>query len=203
MNIHPIFSSYLAVKKLDVDHDAIADWILEQNKTLETDVNDKVDSDGDKVTLNFSEENLFPLYHQVISAFNTVHNEIGLSNQYYQEFISGWATIDNAPRTSEPHQHVGCSMVGVYYPRATEGSGLLELRNPVYASEWAYPSSKVFNVVGDWTQFTSQTENITPQQGYLVIFPPWVMHRVLPNKPNASRISMAFNCILKPKKEEL
>jgi uncharacterized protein (TIGR02466 family) len=84
------------------------------------------------------------------------------------------------------HCHPNSYISGTYYIRANENAGELEFQNPNY----------------NLMQTTTYTETTTtpfffrikPQKGLLVLFPPWLLHKVVPsNKEDCIRTSFSFN----------
>lgn len=72
---------------------------------------------------------------------------------------------------------------GVYYHRYTPGSGDIQFKssNPFLVT-FPHQTEKYSNVV-----------NIEVEQGMILLFPNWLMHKVMPNRTNNTRISLAFN----------
>ena len=72
---------------------------------------------------------------------------------------------------------------GVYYHRYIPGAGDIQFRssNPFLVT-FPHQTEKYSNVV-----------NIEVEQGMILLFPNWLMHKVMPNRTNNTRISLAFN----------
>lgn len=77
-----------------------------------------------------------------------------------------WFNVNGLGAHHNWHSHGGASVVGVFYVQVPEESGDIEFKD---------------------------APSITPYPGLLLIFPAGLEHRVLPNKTNNPRVSMAFN----------
>lgn len=183
MLIQPIFSSFLAAKTLDVDNDKIISYCLSCNRDSE---------ESDRTTLSGNEPELKQFFDQCVTAFNELHESLELHPELSHKIQKTWINYGDSTRTSDPHYHVTSDFVGVYYALAEEGSGNLNLRNPVSSSEYVFVSDTEHNVVNKFNQFNSQVYSIKPIQGDLVIIPSWLLHYVLPSN-GAKRISIAVN----------
>jgi uncharacterized protein (TIGR02466 family) len=189
-SIEPIFASYLVKYSITgTDPKNIVDWFNNAEPVTPT------KNFGIKYEIR-KEEPLFKnLIQEIEHALNIVHKGIGLNSNLRQQIYDIWGNRNTGEdfRTNAPHLHPGASMVGVYYAAADEGAGALVLKNPVEASNFVYPSSRDDDIVSDFGPYTSQRWWIKPEVGQLVIFPPWLLHWVLPNEQGAERISIALN----------
>ena len=72
---------------------------------------------------------------------------------------------------------------GVYYYKYNPGSGDIQFKssNPFLVT-FPHQTEKYSNIV-----------NIEVEQGMILLFPNWLMHKVMPNRTNNTRISLAFN----------
>ena len=81
----PIFSSFLGVGDLEIDHDRVMNWVNSQ----------EVDAHN-RIKLNFGEEELSELYDEMLELFNDIHAGLQLKPIYEQVFERGWVnTSDN------------------------------------------------------------------------------------------------------------
>jgi len=78
----------------------------------------------------------------------------------------------------QPNMFSGC-----YYYRAPKNSGDIQFKstNPFVAS-FPHHSNKYSNLL-----------TVEPLDEMILLFPSWLLHKVLPNKSNDTRISLAFN----------
>ena len=87
---------------------------------------------------------------------------------------------------SDWHFHRNCSVSGVYYPHAPEGSGEIQFTNSFIQRSDIIPSD-------DFNIYNSSLWNIKPSEGQLLLFPSWTLHRVDKSVFNSERYSLAFD----------
>jgi hypothetical protein len=80
-----------------------------------------------------------------------------------------WFNISPVNAYHTWHSHGKSSSIGIFYIQIYNNSGNIEFRQ------------------------NNVTHSITPREGLLLIAPAGIDHRVLPNKSDGDRISMAFN----------
>ena len=80
-----------------------------------------------------------------------------------------WFNISPPGAFHKWHSHGGSSYVGVFYIKTPANCGSIELKH------------------------NDQLLTIDPYPGLLLLFPPSLEHRVLENKSNEDRITLAFN----------
>lgn len=78
----------------------------------------------------------------------------------------------------QPNTFSGC-----YYHKVPKDSGNIQFKstNPFVIS-FPHKADNYSNIV-----------SVEPENGMILLFPSWLMHKVLPNKTNETRISLAFN----------
>lgn len=98
---------------------------------------------------------------------------------------SSWINKFNNEQLIGFHEHGYQPNVisGVYYHRYTPGSGDIQFKssNPFLVT-FPHQTEKYSNIV-----------NIEVEQSMILLFPNWLMHKVMPNRTNNTRISLAFN----------
>lgn len=103
-----------------------------------------------------------------------------------------WANINTEYCWNDIHNHAESSALisGVYYVKVPENSGNLRIYDP-----------KFFKGISAFDQYYYRGRGnyltITPVEGMLIFFPPWLYHMVEPNMSKDERVSIAFN-ILNP-----
>jgi uncharacterized protein (TIGR02466 family) len=81
------------------------------------------------------------------------------------------------------HGYQPNTISGVYYHKAPQNCGRLILKNHnPFVVSFPHQSQEFFNLV-----------NIEPEEGLVVFFPSWLMHKVEPNKTKETRVSLSFN----------
>ncbi len=103
--------------------------------------------------------------------------------------MRGWANVNRSGDFNLAHRHGGNHWSGVYYVRIDEiedgdqHQGRLEFRDP-------RPAAGLVPIPGT---IMGGTLSVTPSAGFMVLFPAWLDHQVLPFQGDGTRISIAFN----------
>lgn len=104
--------------------------------------------------------------------------------------FQAWININGQGCYNNPHSHPGCHWSGVYYARVPDPesgsfSGMIEFLDPRggVTKESALPDAKCF----------LSNYSVTPQNGLLLLFPPYLVHWVHPHQHPEERLSIAFN----------
>ena len=110
------------------------------------------------------------------------------SNIFKAERINYWIQDYKKGNGHSTHCHPQSTICGTYYIRANENAGFLSFSNPNSSLILATrPLSEPKNQ-------SNQFYNIKPQKGLLVLFPFWLMHKIIPSQEeNVIRTSLSFN----------
>ena len=100
---------------------------------------------------------------------NTVLKECLDTAKIYKEPKAVWFNISPTNAYHNWHCHGKSATIGIFYIQIPNNSGNIEFRQQ------------------------DTIHSITPCEGLLLIAPAGIDHRVLPNKSDSDRISMAFN----------
>ena len=113
---------------------------------------------------------------------NTIQME---TIDYRINFNESWYHITKTNGMHEPHIHPGCSWCGIYYVQSgDEGSGETVFRSPI---ESTYIDR------GNLYLDDTRTIRLIHKDGYLVIFPSYLIHHLVLYKGDKDRIVVAFN----------
>jgi uncharacterized protein (TIGR02466 family) len=186
MIINDVFKSIIAIDYLDLDNQSLEVFCKQQVLNTEEEKKHKLSQSSH---MDLTSPELVDLLNAVQEKLNLLHKEMGLSNEYYQKIVEGWANIDRPDDIAIPHQHPGVAFSCVYYVKGSRESGNLEFVNPNNVQPWTIDKKHIAH----YNSFTSNTFHTTPEQGKLVIFPSWLYHYVYPNKSEVQRISIAIN----------
>mgnify|MGYP001322175813 CR=1 FL=1 len=150
-----------------------------------------------------------PEIQEILQAVNKhldyLRREVYKFNEGAEFFVQNcWANITDPDHTerfahNNFHSHSGYFISLVYYLKAQEDNGDLTLVNPNQLAEFvvgAIPDK----MITEFNLFNSNRLNIVPFTGMLVSFPAYVQHYAHSNKGKDTRISMAFNAQVRPKK---
>lgn len=110
-----------------------------------------------------------------------------------------WYNINPPESFTEVHYHPKNFLSAIYYVKVPKNSGDLIIYNPnqIYSFWWDQflaPSKEQSR----YTTFTSDTQDLIPKEGNLIILPAWLKHGVSKNMSDENRISFSFNIMVKP-----
>ncbi|MEM9233540.1 MAG: TIGR02466 family protein [Pseudomonadota bacterium] len=98
-----------------------------------------------------------------------------------------WFNENQAGDFNKAHIHPNAFLSGVYYVQTPEGSGNIELYDPVPARLMtSYP-------ISERSRVNSQAVEYKAEAGTLLIFPSWLQHSVQPSQAEGARVSISFN----------
>ena len=106
------------------------------------------------------------------------------------QFSNSWATKTEPKGFSQFHCHKNSYISGTYY---MEKSSMLSLEN-FYIKQWFFSPLIKFD---EKNNNTFKCINFKPEAKSIILFPSFLDHRVMPNKSNKNRYSIAFNIIPK------
>lgn len=92
-----------------------------------------------------------------------------------------WANVNNKDGYNISHAHTGAVVSGVIYLQAT-GTGMIEFQPMNYIYKINHPC---------W--FYNGSMQYQPEDGDIILFPSYLLHRVEPNPIDKERINIAFN----------
>jgi len=113
---------------------------------------------------------------KLLNSYNHVFEDLQIS--------SSWVNILNKSEEIEMHSHPNSYISGVYY--LTKGSSI-SFKSPL-DNKWHFKE--------DSTLFEDGGFKVSPQQNFLLLFPSFLQHKVIPSDSD-DRISIAFNIIPK------
>lgn len=81
------------------------------------------------------------------------------------------------------HGYQPNTVSGVYYHKAPKDCGRIIFKSPnPFVVSFPHQSAEYFNI-----------SNVDPEEGLMVLFPSWLMHKVEPNRSKDQRVSLSFN----------
>lgn len=81
------------------------------------------------------------------------------------------------------HGYQPNTLSGVYYHKAPNGCGRISFKSPnPFVISFPHQSEDYFNLF-----------NVEPEEGLILLFPSWLLHKVEPNRCGEPRCSLAFN----------
>ena len=103
---------------------------------------------------------------------------------------SAWLNINDSRQCMNSEHIHGDIFSGVFYLKAPEGSGKLNICNPGLNRMWQGCS-----LTSQKNQFTGESIRIEPEEGNIILFPSYIQHSVETNNHDEERISISFNLI--------
>ena len=187
--LQPIFSSFIYSDNLDIDNTALekACYQQEQNGPGVFSSNEggwQSTSAYNNTNVDFKE-----LISEIRIRCNQLHKDLGFAENKKQEIGNFWININRDKDSNNPHSHPGAFFSGVYYVKANPRAGAITLMHPVATHAYAIP----YGVNSHPTSYNASNWIEESEAGKLIIFPPWVVHYVQPNRSGSDRISIAFN----------
>jgi|TARA_X000000950_G_scaffold88078_1_gene110923 uncharacterized protein (TIGR02466 family) len=132
------------------------------------------------------EFNMQKIRSHIIDHANKYLKEIDYSyKQDSLQILGSWLNTFEKDQVIGLHEHgyQPNTFSGSYYYKVPKNSGNIQFKstNPFVIS-FPHQSDKYSNLL-----------NVEPESGMILLFPSWLMHKVLPNKSDETRISLAFN----------
>ena len=180
MNLFPLFPTQV------VGHD-ISEFSQYRNKIVRYCYEQQKNNEGVQISNNGGWQSreseidiLEPIYEEVSAVLSQY-----LTTRFF--YSLPWINI-NPPQTSnDRHTHPGSDLSAVLWIKSPENCGEIEFSSPSY-----YESFNLINSVKPEFKL-SPSVAITPVEGRVVIFPSHILHRVLVNRSDEDRISIAWN----------
>jgi uncharacterized protein (TIGR02466 family) len=177
----PICSNTLFIYKLNI----------EENLALKFKEEEFMSIDGGSSLIG-KDSNILEKYKNLNKKINqavekTLKEILMLENINYKIF-SSWLTKAKPKTSSDPHMHSNSWLSGVYYPKSDPGFSIKFFHDKT--SPFFTPPTK-YNIYNstDWTIF--------PEDNYLILFFSQLRHKIMLNKSNKDRFSLAFNILPK------
>lgn len=106
------------------------------------------------------------------------------------EWLDCWYTIYDQGNNVEEHFHPNSIISGVYYLKCPDNCGDIIFNDSNY-----HYKNFCLNTSPLKTFTYQKSFNLTPEDGMIVLFPSWLLHKTEFNKSNEERIIIAFNLI--------
>ena len=130
------------------------------------------------------------LLSEIQFATNIYHNKLQFKKEFKQELCNIWININGKGHLNEYHIHAKSALSGVFY--LTDSKFPIMFKHP-YEEMNTYYWDEEF--IESHNNLNSGQWSVTPKKNTLLIFPPWLYHKVAMNKENSNRISISFNTV--------
>lgn len=126
-------------------------------------------------------KHLSDLFDQIDKTIKTIGIEIDDSLEL--GITNMWFNVNKKEDYNNPHYHPNSTFSGVVYFQCNETSNIIFEHDSIKSHYPIKTSSNLF----------SNTLQLYPKAGRIIVFPSWLKHSVQPNKNDSERISMSFN----------
>ena len=179
MNVFPMFATPLGWTMLEgIDDDALIEY---SKKFLIYDDGEAAHSlRGEYIDVSSP---LGPLAAQVVECANYMHRKTELKGEL--EIRYAWCNYSTHKDITKPHTHVGCHLVAIYYPQASDVE--ITFINPLSCMENLIAP----DLIESYNEYNQPQKWVRPEKGMLLIHPAWVTHYV--RSTPSERMSIAFD----------
>ena len=131
-----------------------------------------------------------PLGKKVLELSKTYIDD--LKFEFEDHYITGmWSNILKPGEFHSPHTHSNNLVSGVFYLQTNDNSPAITFLDPRPQSSVLQPQAKEYNIFNSTMFFYPAKVN------RMILFPSWLEHYVPQNDTKFSRVSIAFNVMLK------
>jgi len=175
----PICANALFIYKLNIKKDLSLDFKKEKFKSF--DERHCFQSEDLNVLKKYKD-----LYTEINKAVDTTIKDILKLKDINYRIYSSWLTKAEPKSFSYSHTHSNSWLSGVYYPKGDPDFNV-KFFNDNISQFYTLPTEyNIFNS-GEWT--------VNAEDNYLIMFFSHSRHKLMPNKSNIDRYSLAFNVV--------
>ena len=196
MEYQQIFSACIQAHQTNLDIDSLTSFCYEVKRRDKK--GRKISNLGGWQSGNIK-KNPHPEFVKLLSelqiAANAYHNKLQFKKEYVQKLNNIWININGKGHSNEYHIHAKTQISGCFY--LSDSNFPIRFKHPYeeispyYWHEEFIESFNIFNC-GQWS--------VTPKKNSIIMFPPWLYHKVVMNEEDTDRISMAFNLMCERRK---
>ena len=130
------------------------------------------------------------LLSEVQTAINAYHNKLQFKKEVKQELSNIWININGKGHLNEYHIHAKSALSGVFY--LTDSKFPIMFKHPYEEMNTYYWDVEFVETLNN---LNSGQWSVYPKKNTLLVFPPWLYHKVTMNQENSNRISLSFNTV--------
>ena len=185
LNLFPV---PIQMIELELNIDSLIEFCYEMKRKNEKGV--KLSNVGGWQSNNIFNEThteFVKLKNKIKEAADLYHHEIQLKKTYNQKIDNIWVNINQKGHVNEFHDHPFSCLSGAFYLR---GNTPIIFRHPFRDINTYFWDE---SIIEEWNGMNSGLWSVKPEPNCLLIFPPWVKHKVAMNMENVDRISFSFN----------
>ena len=196
MEYQQIFSACIQANQTKLDIDSLTSFCYEVKRRDKK--GRKISNLGGWQSGNIK-KNPHPEFVKLLSeiqiAANAYHNKLQIKKEYEQKLNNIWININGKGHSNEYHIHAKTAISGCFY--LSDSNFPIRFKHP-YEEISPYYWHEEF--IETFTTFNCGQWSITPKKNSLIMFPPWLYHKVVMNEEDTDRISMAFNLMCERRK---
>ena len=196
MEYQQIFSACIQANQTKLDIDSLTSFCYEVKRRDKK--GRKISNLGGWQSGNIK-KNPHPEFVKLLSeiqiAANAYHNKLQFKKEYEQKLNNIWININGKGHSNEYHIHAKTQISGCFY--LSDSNFPIRFKHP-YEEISPYYWHEEF--IETFTTFNCGQWSITPKKNSLIMFPPWLYHKVVMNEEDTDRISMAFNLMCERRK---
>ena len=179
----------LQISKTKLNIDSLIEFCYEMKRNDEkgVEVSNVGGWQSDNI-VNEAHTEFVKLKNKIEDAANFYHHGIQLKKTHHQKIDNIWVNINQKGQSNEFHLHTFSCLSGAFY--LAKGKVPIVFRHPYHDINNYYWKS---SFIEQWNNTNSGEWTIEPEPNLLLIFPPWVWHKVSMNKEDIDRISFSFN----------
>jgi hypothetical protein len=195
MKIHPIFSSFLAVKHLTgINNEELVKYAYQlKEKSPGVKKSNFAGWQSDTLEDQQPHPEIAKLANLIVDSADEVKSSIFPEPDSSVSFLNNiWININPCGAFNKPHVHPNAVLTGVYYVSTPGPSSKINFQHPGINVQYHYTP----DVMKGSNNFTSAFWKYEPVAGDLLVFPAYLSHFVESNMSTQDRISIAFNTSL-------
>ena len=184
-----LFSVLIQISELKLDIDSLIEFCYEMKRKDEKGVEiSNIGGWQSNDVINETHTEFVKLRTEIEGAAKIYHEKMKFKKTLKQRISNIWININQKGHSNEFHTHTGVILSGAFY---LKGKAPILFRHPFrdINENWAWDES----IIEKWNFYTSGSSSLLPQPNLLLIFPPWIEHKVKPNEEDTDRISFSFN----------
>lgn len=142
-----------------------------------------------------------PLMGVLHTAFNNFIVGLGVTPDIYDFWITrSWPVKQVGQKTIEYHRHAMAHLVAVYYPKAPEGSGGIQIatdshQNELFPGMFEEQQYKK-GIISNSSLYSMSEVTLPVEDDLLLIIPAKLAHKTLSNAADVTRYSVTFDTVL-------
>ena len=179
----------IQITELELNIDSLIEFCYEMKRENEkgVEISNVGGWQSDNI-VNETHTEFVKLKNKIEEAANIYHHEIQLKKTHHQKIDQIWVNINQKGHSNESHIHEGAILSGAFYPQKENAP--IVFQHPFRAIQTYFWDA---SIIEEWNAANSGEWTIEPKSNTLVMFPPWLWHKVRMNKEDTDRISLSFN----------